>query len=265
MMRTLLLTATLLAVTAALPAQQATNDANPLYRPVSIRMSTIVVPPIAGVPFSATAVIKNQQTQPDGTVQTSNNINLIGRDSRGRTHGEMRQRVPESFQGLPPLAEVHIYDPQTHVKIICYPATHIASRQQQPEPRQTVMTANLSNSSNPSNPFVKVEDLGSTTIDNIDVKGTRRTLTIPSQVAANSAPITVVDEYWYSEDLHLNILLMHNDPRTGEQTVALSDIKRQDPPQSFFEIPADYKIVDLTPPPGAPVVSGRAVGGSATH
>lgn len=104
------------------------------------------------------------------------------------------------------------------------------------------------NRSDASNPQVKVEDLGSDTIENIDVKGTRRTVTIPAQANGTGAPLTVVDEYWYSEDLHVNLLLRHSDPRTGEQTVTLSQIVREEPAQEFFEVPQDYKIVDMTPP-----------------
>jgi hypothetical protein len=55
--------------------------------------------------------------------------------------------------------------------------------------------------------------------------------------------------------LHVNLLLRHNDPRTGERTVALSDIKREDPDPAFFEVPQGYKIVDMTPPPGAPAAN----------
>jgi hypothetical protein len=257
MQRNLLLTAALLAAgVVTLLAQQVSNDANPLYHNVSIRTGTIIVPPIAGAPFSATALIENQQFMPDGSVVTSRNVNLIGRDSRGRTHGEMRPRVPESFQGMPPLSEVHLFDPQTHLKTIYYPATLIASRQVMPE------SPKIASLSTPSNPLVKIEDLGSTTIDNIDVKGTRRTLTIPAQANGIGAALTVVDEYWYSEDLHLNLLLRHNDPRTGMQTVALSDIKREEPAQAFFEVPEGYKIVEMTPPPGARTAHGPAMAGS---
>jgi hypothetical protein len=257
MQRSLLLAVLLLATgTAALPAQQTSNDANPLYRPFSITMHTISVPPIAGVPFSATAVIKNEQLMPDGTVQTFNNINLIGRDSRGRTHGEMRARVPVDFKGDPPLVEVHIYDPQAHLKTVCYTATHIATRQPQPMPHFAV------NPSRSSNPQVKIEDLGTEVLGNIDVRGTRRTLTLPGQVTGTGAPITVVDEYWYSEDLHLNVVFRHNDPRTGLQSIALTDIKREEPNPAFFEIPAGYKVVDMTPPPDAPVNRVRTAPGS---
>ena len=86
-------------------------------------------------------------------------------------------------------------------------------------------------------------------MDNIEVKGTRRTLTIPAQANGTGAALAVVDEYWYSEDLHLNLLLRHDDPRTGVQTIALTNIKREEPPQEFFEVPQDYKIVDMTPLP----------------
>jgi len=256
MQRTLLLTAALLAVgMTASPAQQAPNDANPLYRAPSTTMGTIVVPPIAGEPFSATAVIELQQTLSDGSVATFHNVNLIGRDSQGRTHGEMRPRMPEAFHGTPPLSEVHIFDPLTRVRTIYEPATHIARLQLVPEPSKTA------NFSSTSDPLVKVEDLGSTTIDNIDVKGTRRTVTIPGQVNGTGAPLTVVDEFWYSEDLHLNLLLRHSDPRIGVQTVALSDLKREEPAQEFFEVPPGYKIVDMTPPADAPAARGAARSG----
>jgi hypothetical protein len=247
MQRSLLLTAALLVAGAnALTAQQVSNDANPLFHPLSIRMSTLSVPPIPGAPFSATALIQNRQTMPDGSVASTRNVNLIGRDSRGRTHGEMRSRVPDNFEGMPPLLEVHLYDPQTHVQIVYEPATRIARRSLRPEPRQPA------NPSGPTGPLVKVEDLGVTTIDNIDVTGTRRTVTIPANVSGTGADLTVVDEYWYSKDLHVNLLLRHNDPRTGEQTVALTEIEREEPAPEFLEVPEGYKTVDMTPPPGAP-------------
>ena len=67
MKRTLLLSAALLTPIALMvPAQQISNDANPLYRPTTIRMSTISVPPIPGLPFSATATIENKQVMPAG-------------------------------------------------------------------------------------------------------------------------------------------------------------------------------------------------------
>jgi hypothetical protein len=47
-------------------------------------------------------------------------------------------------------------------------------------------------------------------------------------------------------------VLHHSDPRTGNQTVTLTDLKREEPAPEFFEVPDGYKIVDMTPPEGAP-------------
>jgi len=257
MKRTLLWLPALLALCAAnLFAQQATNDANPLYPAPSIHIGTIVVPPVADEPFSATALIENRQIMPDGSTAVLRNVNLIGRDSRGRTHGEMRIWVPASSQAVPSLTEVLLYDPQTRTRTVCYTATHVATVLQRREPGDTP-TAKISSSLK-----VKVEDLGPTTLDGIVVEGTRRIVTIPSQASGTGAPMTVVDEYWYSADLHLNLLLRHIDPRAGERTVALSDIKREDPDPAFFEIPEGYRIIDVTPPPSAPAKRGGAAEGS---
>jgi hypothetical protein len=230
----------------SLQAQQASNDANPLYRNPSIHIGGISVPPITGAPFSATALIEHEQTMPDGTTATTRNLNLIGRDSRGRTHGEMRPWVPTEFHSMPPLNEVHLFDPQTRLQTIYEPATHLARQQIRPEPRETHQPQSQ------LNPQVTVEDLGSTTLADIDVRGTRRTLTIPAQASGTGAVLTVVDEYWYSDDLHVNIVLRHSDPRIGVETITLSDIKREEPAPEFFQIPQGYKTVDMTPPAGAP-------------
>jgi hypothetical protein len=214
------------------------------------------VTPVAGAPFSATVLIRSEQTMPDGTTVTKTTINLVGRDSRGRIHNERRALVPDSYHGTPRLIEVHIFDLQTRMNTFYDPVTRIARQRALPEPPKA---PNLRNA---SNPMVKVEDLESTNLDGFAATGLRRSTTIPAQASGTGAAVTVVDEYWYSEDLHMNLLVVHTDPRSGVQTVALSSIKREEPPQSFFEVPEGYKIVDVTPPPGAPAAFGGAVAGS---
>jgi len=251
MQRPLLLTAILLAAgMAALPVQQSETGAPPLYHNTYTHLGLVFVTPVAGAPFSATVLVESQKPLPDGTTETLHTINLIGRDSQGRIHGENRSMMLESFHGMPPLVQVHIFDPQTRLNTFYDLATRIARQQVLPEPLRAPSFAN--------NPRVTIEDLGSNTINNLDAKGTRRTLTIPAQANGTGAALTVVDEYWYSEDLHMNVLLRHSDPRTGTETVALSDIKREEPAPSFFEVPQGYKIVDMTPPAGAPAARGAA-------
>ena len=91
------------------------------------------------------------------------------------------------------------------------------------------------------------EDLGSDTMENVEVHGTRKSKTIPAQFSGTGQAIIVTDEYWYSEDLHLNMLVKHNDPRTGEQTVTVTHVNRAEPDQTMFQVPSGYKIVDETP------------------
>jgi hypothetical protein len=256
MQRKLLLTASLLvAGIVALPAQQ-TSDNPPLYHGTETHVDGLFVTPVAGAPFSATVLIRSEQTMPDGTTVTKTTINLVGRDSRGRIHNERRALVPDSYHGTPRLIEVHIFDLQTRMNTFYDPVTRIARQRALPEPPKA---PNLRNA---SNPMVKVEDLESTNLDGFAATGLRRSTTIPAQASGTGAAVTVVDEYWYSEDLHMNLLVVHTDPRSGVQTVALSSIKREEPPQSFFEVPEGYKIVDVTPPPGAPAAFGGAVAGS---
>jgi hypothetical protein len=40
------------------------------------------------------------------------------------------------------------------------------------------------------------------------------------------------------------MLIKHNDPRTGEQTLSIKQIKREDPDPQMFTVPSDYKVVD---------------------
>ena len=261
MQRTLLLAATLLTVGCMpLQAQDAGSDQPPLYHGTYTHVDGVTVTPVDGAPFSAIVVIKNERPMPDGSVDTKRTINLIGRDSRGRIHNERRRLMPELFRGDPQLIEVHIFDPQTRLNTFYDPASHIARQRLLPEPIKTASQFVPYQ----SNPQVKVEELGTTTLNGLYAKGTRRTFTVPAKFSGTGAPVEVVDEYWYSEDLHINLLVRRTDPRTGVQTVGISSIKREEPAPAFFEVPEGYKTVDMTPPPGAPAGFSGFVAGTPT-
>src|ERR1035441_9403383 len=109
----LLLSAALLTVcVGVLGAQQPANEAPPLALNTFISTHMISVPPVTGAPFTATVKVKSERTLADGSQETLETINIIGRDSQGRTHGENRVVVPNSFQGEPPLVEVIVFDPE---------------------------------------------------------------------------------------------------------------------------------------------------------
>jgi len=58
----------------------------------------------------------------------------------------------------------------------------------------------------------------------------------------NERPLDSVTERWFSEDLKMDILRTHTDPRTGVVTYKVSSLIRGEQPRSLFEAPADVKI-----------------------
>jgi hypothetical protein len=102
----------------------------------------------------------------------------------------------------------------------------------------------------------KTESLGVQNVEGVQAEGTRSTTTIPAGAIGNEREIEVVYEKWYSKDLQLTVTSKHNDPRTGEQSYRLTNIRRDEPPASLFSPPADYKLIeDGGPKPRAVVIA----------
>jgi hypothetical protein len=210
----------------------------------------VFVTPVPGNPFSA--VVEQQMTQvlKDGTVFARKSSAFIARDSRGRIHNESREVLPATSGHKPALLSVHVYDPETRLNAFLNPFTHLARQRALPNPPHTVPPSNWAQRSgiHRSPPNVRDEDLGTNVIHGIDVHGYRRTMILPEQISGTGRPIVVTEEYWYSEDLRINLLTRRDDPRVGKLTVAVNRIDRTEPSFDLFEIPAGYKVVDMTPP-----------------
>jgi hypothetical protein len=89
----------------------------------------------------------------------------------------------------------------------------------------------------------KSESLGKQAIDGIEVEGTRSTVTIPAGEIGNERDIEIVNERWYSNELQTVIMSKHSDPRIGQTTYKLTNIKRGDPHPTLFQVPSDYKLI----------------------
>jgi hypothetical protein len=98
------------------------------------------------------------------------------------------------------------------------------------------------------------EQLGQQTLEGVAATGTRETTTIAAGSIGNENPITIVSEQWYSNDLQMLILTKHSDPRSGETTYRVTNISRNEPDASLFQVPSDYTIQELNvvrpKPPG---------------
>ena len=211
----------------------------------------IYVPPIPGSPFSATEEISITSAVTSGGAFQRRSFALIARDSGGRIHNESRVNVPLTSTRDPWLVSFMVYDPNRQMSTFMNPYTHIAREITFTRAAGTAPPNNWAQHQSPStlgDPNVRLEDLGTSLLEGLEVHGYRRTVTLPQKISGTEQPVIVVDEYWYSEDLHINLLEKHTDPRTGELTVRLTKLIRVEPPSNLFDVPLDYKVVDITPP-----------------
>jgi len=234
-----------LAVPAAF-SQEAGGVSPPPYRGVSTYIAGVFVTPVPNVPMSGTVELESTQVLPDGSTDVKKAYAHIARDSRGRIYNERRSFAPTTYTGTTPILSYHIYDPETRMSVFLDPATHIARQTTLPTP-EADPNANAGRETRANNPLLQEEDLGDQTVENYAVHGIRKTRTIPAKANGTGKAIVVVDEYWYSEELHLNMIVKHNDPRTGQQVVTITQVERADPDPSIFEVPSGYKLVDETP------------------
>lgn len=89
-----------------------------------------------------------------------------------------------------------------------------------------------------------VKDLGTREIEGVKAQGKLRSYEIPAGEIGNRNPIVVSDERWYAPDLQVTVMTKHSDPRSGERTYRLSNIRRDEPAASLFAIPSDYTVKD---------------------
>lgn len=204
---------------------------------------SILIPSIPNAPFTATVNTEWVRMLADGTTIRTVNHRLVARDKVGRIFQERRGLVPPSHETESPLTQTEISDPVAHQLYICRPQEHVC----QLEDFSAIEGATF-------NPHLavpqftgegNVEDLGTQNVGGLQTIGRRKTITIPEDTIGNDRPLTATQEYWYAEDLGVNLISKRQDPRFGTQTFELSDITVGDPDPKFFEIPPGTKVIDL--------------------
>jgi TonB family protein len=88
----------------------------------------------------------------------------------------------------------------------------------------------------------RIEQLGTQMVEGIAAEGTRYIDTIPAGAIGNEREINIVRERWYSPELQMVVLTKHVDPRYGESTQRLTNIDRNEPDASLFQVPDGYEI-----------------------
>ena len=208
---------------------------------VGAHAQDIFVTPVANAPFTAVIDIERTIVNRNGSVIQMKNVRNIARDSQGRIHNESREPVPAESAKTPTLLSIHLYDPQTRISTIIDPSkrvffTRVLNHPPATEPPSLRFSA--PDGQAPPNEFAKEEDLGIREFEGVSAHGIRQTQTIPD---AGGKETVVTDEYWYSADLRINLLIKHEDPRSGSKTLMVNQITRTEPDPRFFEIPEGYK------------------------
>ncbi len=229
--------------------------------------------PVKGAPYTATITNESVQTLADGTHITQSSTGTTARDSQGRT----RQDAPLPALGNLSAADaphlVFLQDPvagasytlnltdktawkgpvppagagapgmmvSTNTVFIRSAAGVPPGDAPLPPPPSTFIQKRLVTEDEGD---VSTENLGSQTMEGVQVTGVRTTHTIPVGQIGNDRPISVVTEVWTSPELKTIILSKRNDPRMGEQTFKLTNIQRGEPDPSLFTVPADFKITE---------------------
>jgi hypothetical protein len=91
---------------------------------------------------------------------------------------------------------------------------------------------------------VKMESLGTRSIEGVSADGTRTTSIVPAGAIGNLLPIEVVTERWFSAELQMPVLITRRDPRAGETVYRLTGIVRAEPAEALFVVPPDYEVRD---------------------
>lgn len=83
--------------------------------------------------------------------------------------------------------------------------------------------------------------LGTRDFDGVRADGTRTTWSIAAGRIGNEKPIEIVAERWYAPDLLLVVSTRRSDPRSGETSYRLTNLKRVEPDAALFKVPAGYE------------------------
>ena len=220
---------------------------------------------VTAAPYTATATTESTQVLADGNRIVNKTSSFVARDSQGRTRRETDLHRIGTMQVDSPKT-VFINDPTTHTQYIFTPggdATKVVrsegnwkespqiidlrggSGERRVNEKVMIKVAgpHTPQQSKENSEQVKHEDLGTQTIEGVSAQGKRETVTIPAGEIGNEKPIEIVTETWFSPELHTLVLRKHSDPRQGDSTYKLTDIKRNEPDAALFQPPPGTKVL----------------------
>ena len=243
------------------------------FRFLSSRMNAHFTKVVRGAPYSAVAVTEYVQKFVDGNQIVRRNEAAYYRDSEGRTRVEQKLNTIGKWSasgeapriimiGDPVAGEYYSLDPRTRTAV---KNIGLGKRLQQEKlkreqeaaqsgqakvEQKSATAATVSKVSTDGRR--RTESLGSQRIEGVEAEGKRTTTTIPAGEIGNTLPIEITDESWFSPALQTVVMTKHHDPRSGDTVYRLTNVSRQEPDRSLFQVPPDYTIVDRSAPKATP-------------
>ena len=231
---------------------------------------------VKGAPYAAEITTDSVQTLADGNRIVHKNAQNVYRDTEGRTRREITVEIP----GHP--EENHkiilIEDPVAGVHYSLNSKDKTARKMPVPKWESTggftaptmampanrfvaggvmggaiaaggpsVMTS-FARTARVSPENIVTDDLGTQNIEGVAAKGTKTTVTIPAGEIGNERALVTTTENWFCEELKITVLSKRADPRFGDSTTKAASLRRGDQPSYLFEVPADYKLMEMPAP-----------------
>ncbi len=205
---------------------------------------------VKGAPYQAEAITEIVQTLADGNRISRRTTASVTRDSEGRVRRESRLAGLGALPADDGPNLVFVHDPVARTGFVLHTDERIARRLAHPPdgaPEPGPGRGLRMRRHEKPFPEGKSEDLGTQTIEGVEAQGSRMTHTIPAGEIGNERPLQIVRERWYSPELQAVVMSRSSDPRMGETTYRLTNIRRAEPDRSLFEIPEGYRVVEGGP------------------
>jgi hypothetical protein len=199
--------------------------------------------PVTGAPFSAQAATETTEVLADGNQIKHTENAQVYRDTSGRTRRDLTiSHIGPWSSASTPRKIVNISDPVAGANYLL-DVTDKTVVKRPAHFRQGGPDAGFARKAQGGSKVERTtESLGTQVMSGITVQGTRTTETIPAGSIGNQNPIVIVSERWTSADLQTVIYSKHSDPRFGTTVYQLTNVSRQEPDPSLFQIPSDYTV-----------------------
>jgi hypothetical protein len=206
------------------------------------------IAPVPNMPFTAVSQLETSRITPDGTSIRLKTFRAMARDSQGRVYKEARKLQSATENAIPPVIMIALYEPRAKLYTYIYPENKTFWNGTLKQPASLLAREYFygwpTRYGPPLSQDTKVEDLGTRTMHGLPVHGVRQT---GSQIVGGKN-VVATDEYWYSDDLQLNLLAIHQEPSVT-LTVTVTELARNEPNVNIFDIPARYQRKGSPEPP----------------